>query len=312
MKNTLEIILITYNRQAYLKDTLDSLFSAESPVKELDLTILDNASDDGTEELCRQYASKYSNIKYIKHPKNIGGNGNIARAFEIAKKEYVWIICDDDFYDWSAWPEMEAAINTKKYDVLLTVNKFPKDSEDLPKITKELCFLPGGIYKTSNITGGVLQNMYSNIQNLFPHLAAACAVVNKNGSFYVPKSELIPKRGADRTPCETLYHRDADETYKPDVITNMFWGVGYINSLQMIRDKKVRARIINNCSHSGFFSFIFTRFRDNKRYYNNDARNRSMVWCGLNFVQKIQFAFALLLIDIIYCYIPLSKIFKRK
>lgn len=308
MKNILEIILITYNRQEYLKDTLETFFSHESPMKELDFTILDNASYDGTENLCREYASKFSNIKYIKHKTNIGGNTNIARAFEMASKKYVWIICDDDFYDWSAWPEIENAIKSDKYDILLTLNKSIKNNKDIAKIVKELCFLPGGIYKSANITSGVIQNIYANIPNLFPHLAAVCNIINKNGTFYLPEKALIPKRGADRTPCETLYLRDNDDTYKPDVTTNMFWGVGYINSLQMIEDKKMRAYIINNCSNSGFFFFIFTRIRDNKRYYGNDKRNIYSVWCGLNFTQKLQFAVALFLIDIIYFY----TLFKKK
>lgn len=306
MKEKLELILITYNRLEHLKNTLNSLFSEGSPVRELDLTILDNASDDGTEKLCTEYAGKYKNIKYVRNVKNIGGNANITRAFEIAKKEYVWVICDDDFYDWSAWREIEEALNTQKYDAVLTVNQSLRKKQELAKIIKELCFVPGGIYRTSLITSGVLQNAIANIPNLFPHLAIACHIVNINGSFYVPKKELIAVRGADRTPCEILYLRDND-AYIPLSTKNMFWGVGFINSVQMIKDKKIRASVINKCSDYGFFSFIFTRFRANKRYYGNYSRNIYLVWCGLNVWQKFQFAIALLLIAVAYFYTIFSR-----
>ncbi|MDR1695374.1 MAG: glycosyltransferase family 2 protein [Endomicrobium sp.] len=308
MKDILGIFLITYNRDKYLKDTLESAFSAQSPLKSLDFTILDNASTDGTEALCKEYASKYPNIKYIRHNKNIGGNGNIARALATAVKEYVWVICDDDLFDWSAWPPVEEAIKSKNYDLVLTVNKFVKDKQNIAQIFKELTFLPAGIYKTSNITGGVIQNILANIPNMFPHLGAACAVINNKGKIFVPEKEVIPLRGADRTPCETLYLRDKEEAvYVPESIRNMFWAVGYINSAQMIKDKKTRAYILNNCSKSGFFAFIFTRFRDNKRYYKDNFRNMCSVWCCLNFWQKIQFAFALLLIEIVYFHCNFSS-----
>lgn len=306
MKEKLEIILITYNRYKHLKNTLDSLFAEECPVKELGLTILDNDSNDGTKELCMEYAAKHKNIKYIKNAKNIGGNANITRALEIAKKEYVWIICDDDFYDWSAWKEIAEAIETGKYDAILTVNKSIGEKQELAKIVKELCFVPAAIYRTSLITSGVLLNAIANIPNLFPHLAVACHIININGSFYIPKKELIPERGGDRTPCEVLYLRDND-AYIPLSTKNMFWGVGFIKSAQMIKDKKTRANVINKCSDYGFFSFIFTRFRANKRHYNNYSGNIYSVWSCLNFIQKLQFALALFLINIVYFYTIFSK-----
>ncbi|MDR1940827.1 MAG: glycosyltransferase family 2 protein [Endomicrobium sp.] len=314
MKNVLEIILVTYNRKQFLKNTLEAMFLPESPTVKygLDFTILDNASTDGTSELCLDYEGLYPNIRHIRRSKNIGGNANIAGAFALAKKEYVWIIADDDFYDWSAWQEIQQALDSKLYDVVLTLKKSIKNSSDYPKIIKELCFVPAGIYKTANITGGVLQNAYDNIPFKFPHLAAACAVLNKNGKFYVPQKELISKIGADRTPCEILYLRDSDGAYKPEIIKNMFWGVSYINSLQLIKDRKLRAQILNNASDSGFFSFIFTRFRDNKRYYGDNFGNILLVWKCLNFAQRIKFFAALILIEIFYFYVPFTKASKSK
>lgn len=313
MKNILEVILITYNRKQYLKGTLEAMFNDESPIKRLnlDFTILDNDSTDGTDKLCKEYASKYQNIKYFKHKKNIGGNANIARAFEIAQKEYVWIIADDDFYDWSAWQEIENVIKTKEYDAILTLKKSIKSTTDYPKIIKELCFLPAAIYKTSTIISGVLQNAYTNIPFMFPHLAVACNIINNNGKFFLPAKDLIPKIGADRTPCEVLYLKGSDSAYKTEMVRNMFWGVGFINSVQLIKDRKLRASILNNSSNSGFFSFIFTRFRDNKRHYKGNSRNTHLVWCCLNFPQKIKFLIALLLINILYFYVPIAKMFKK-
>jgi len=314
ISDILEIVLITYNRLPHLKNTLEALFSENSPIKKynLTLTILDNASTDGSSDLCGEYAAKYPNIKHIRRHKNIGGNANIARAFEIAQKEYVWIICDDDFYDWSAWEETENAVKSNLYDAVLTLKKSIKTDTDYPKIAKELTFLPAAIYKTSNITDGVLHNVYANVPNMFPHLAVACALINKGKKFYLPSKDLIPQRGGDTTPVKVLYLRGYDETYKPDSVRNMFWGLGYINSIQLIEDKKMRDNILNNTSSSGFFTFIFSRFsRPNKRDYNGDDRNFYTVWTCLNFWQKIQFLFASTIANILYFYVYPLQLIKR-
>ena len=76
----------------------------------MQITILDNASTDGTSDLIKEYFKKFPNIVHIRHNRNIGGNANIVRAFESATKEYLWILCDDDFYCWDYWNELEQAI----------------------------------------------------------------------------------------------------------------------------------------------------------------------------------------------------------
>ena len=117
MKDKLQIVLITYNRKKYLQRTFDQIFAKDSPIKDYDITILDNASTDGTSELIKEYKLKFPNINHIRHNINIGGNANICRAFELgvtSGKEYVWVLCDDDKYDFSNWHEVEREINAKK------------------------------------------------------------------------------------------------------------------------------------------------------------------------------------------------------
>ncbi|UKI41571.1 MAG: glycosyltransferase [Candidatus Melainabacteria bacterium] len=88
LSDVLEIILITYNREKFLKRTFEQIFDNEkSPVRNLDVTILDNNSTDGTSDLINEYQEKFSNIKHEKNLRNIGGNANIAKAYTMAKKE---------------------------------------------------------------------------------------------------------------------------------------------------------------------------------------------------------------------------------
>ena len=120
IKEKLEIVIITYNRKDNLENTLEQILSENSPVKNLDITVLDNHSTDGTYELMKDYCSTYNNIRHIVNKVNIGGCANSVKAFvEIPQKEYTWVLCDNDTYDWSNWYEIEDAIN-KNYEVILT------------------------------------------------------------------------------------------------------------------------------------------------------------------------------------------------
>ena len=59
------ICIPTYNRKDYLKACIESLLDQEAFKKEhVEIVISDNASTDGTEDMCRQYAGKYCNLIY--------------------------------------------------------------------------------------------------------------------------------------------------------------------------------------------------------------------------------------------------------
>ena len=50
MEQNIDIIIITYNRFKYIKRTLGYLFDENSPIKDYEMTVLDNCSTDGTSE----------------------------------------------------------------------------------------------------------------------------------------------------------------------------------------------------------------------------------------------------------------------
>ncbi|TYB69596.1 glycosyltransferase family 2 protein [Nonomuraea sp. PA05] len=62
----------------------------------IELVISDNASTDGTEELCRDLAADDPRIVYHRHAENVGLLGNFQHAARISKGAYVRWIGDDD------------------------------------------------------------------------------------------------------------------------------------------------------------------------------------------------------------------------
>lgn len=294
LNDILEVIVVTYNRKPFLENTLSKIFADNSPIKDLKITILDNASDDGTSELIDEYCKNHSNLKHSRHKKNIGGNANIARAFEIAEKKYVWILCDDDEYIWENWQFIEKGIE-KDYDIVLTKINDVEKSQMISLILRQLSFLPSGIYKTEIITSEALQNAIFCIPYLFPHIAIVCSAINNNKSFFIPERPVVytENNTTDYTRGNNAAHPRQCE---------IFWFVGLINTLQLIQDKKLRTNIINNLSlkKGGFFAEAAARFKYNRMYYHNSIRNISDILCNINFWQKCQFIVVLIWLDIIY------------
>ena len=83
-----------YNGERYLRVAVDSILN--QTLRDLELVICDNASTDGTEAICREYAARDPRVRYFRNPSNIGGASNFRRVFELAQARYFkWIAADD-------------------------------------------------------------------------------------------------------------------------------------------------------------------------------------------------------------------------
>jgi glycosyltransferase involved in cell wall biosynthesis len=93
-KPSVSIGLPVYNGQKYLRQALDSILIQN--YKDFELLVLDNASTDNTEKICREYAKKDRRLKYFRNKKNIGGPANYNLGFKLsAGKYFKWAAYDD-------------------------------------------------------------------------------------------------------------------------------------------------------------------------------------------------------------------------
>jgi glycosyltransferase involved in cell wall biosynthesis len=83
-----------FNGENYLAEALDSILA--QTFSDFELVISDNASTDGTREICRAYAAKDPRIHYYRNEKNVGAARNYNRVFELSSGEYFkWAAHDD-------------------------------------------------------------------------------------------------------------------------------------------------------------------------------------------------------------------------
>lgn len=235
LETILELFLITYNRKSHLINTLNSIFSQTSPIARLKITILDNKSTDGSTEIIEEYKKKYSNIIHIVNNRNIGGNANISKCFELANKKYFWILCDDDNYDWSHWSEVKENLLKNEYDAIV-VSNYINPKENIAQLLCQMTFVPSSIYKTENLTDTVMQNAEYQISNLFPHLALTCKLINDNKKILITDNWIV-KMVVNKE--DSSYTRGMDNDKHP-LMDCTTWSLGFLRTIQMINNKKNR------------------------------------------------------------------------
>ena len=237
VKDDLEIFLITFNRFEKLKNTLDKILSG--PISGYDIKILDNASDDKTQQYCEDFVKSHKNFTYIRNKINLGISGNIIRAMELASKKWLWIICDDDDFDWDNWGEIENAL-TKDYDIVHTTYTEGFRSEEYAYLINEEAFIPTCIYNTKHITPLTMQNAYAMAYTLLPHHAIGCKVINENGKIFVPQKRCVLQGTSDklnfvRMPRKGMFHKLDDFQLLS----------GYVGAYKLIEDENIR----NQCNN---------------------------------------------------------------
>jgi glycosyltransferase involved in cell wall biosynthesis len=98
MNNPLVSICVpTYNSINYLKYTLDTILS--QTYQNFEIILGDNASNDGTSDIIKDYSKKDSRIKFYINQHNLGYAKNCNKLISLSKGEYVAIYHSDDLYD---------------------------------------------------------------------------------------------------------------------------------------------------------------------------------------------------------------------
>lgn len=83
-----------YNGARYLREAIDALLAQE--YENFELIISDNASEDETEAICREYAARDARVRYLRAERNMGAPWNFSRVFELSGGKYfMWAAFDD-------------------------------------------------------------------------------------------------------------------------------------------------------------------------------------------------------------------------
>ncbi len=91
------VMIITYNQEHFIRETLDSVVSQNYP--NLEIVVADDCSKDATPEIIIEYQQRYPNmIVPVLNPKNLGITGNCNAAFFACTGEFVAVMGGDDLF----------------------------------------------------------------------------------------------------------------------------------------------------------------------------------------------------------------------
>ena len=89
-----DVVIPTYNYGHFLDSCLNSVLTQSW--SDFQILVLDNASEDNTEELMQDWIKRDSRIKYVRNPVNIGAAGSVRRAHSMTSAPYWMTLCADD------------------------------------------------------------------------------------------------------------------------------------------------------------------------------------------------------------------------
>lgn len=96
IKPLVSVGIPTRNRAALLKESLRTICAQDySP---LEILISDDASTDGTEELCRAIAGMDPRVRYVRHAKPLGLYGNHNWCINESQGQFLCLFHDDDLH----------------------------------------------------------------------------------------------------------------------------------------------------------------------------------------------------------------------
>ncbi|CDM68261.1 Hypothetical protein CM240_1097 [Clostridium bornimense] len=92
----ISVVIPTYNQKGFLQEAINSVLSQS--YKNIELIIIDDASNDGTEEIVTSKYGDNDKVSYYKNSSNLGTGKTIVKGYNLIKGDYFVVMGHDDFY----------------------------------------------------------------------------------------------------------------------------------------------------------------------------------------------------------------------
>lgn len=122
------ILIPVYNRKRYIAECIQS--ALEQTFTDFEIVIVDNASDDGTWEICQQFAAKDSRIRIYRNKENVGPVRNWKRCAEEAKGAFSKILFSDDTLEPKCLAEMVPKLENPDVSLVFCAARIGKSKEE--------------------------------------------------------------------------------------------------------------------------------------------------------------------------------------
>lgn len=148
----ISVIVLTYNQEAYICQTLDSILAQQTD-EQIEVIIGDDHSSDGTSVICQAYQAQYPDrVRYFYNTPNLGLVQNFVAMLRHCQGEYI-ALCDGDDY-WTDKHKLQKQVQVMRENsrcVLVHTNRQlladklyeqPPLDKSVAEIPQELFFHP--------------------------------------------------------------------------------------------------------------------------------------------------------------------------
>lgn len=113
----ISVIVPVYNVAPYVEACLKSIVCQS--YKNLEILVVDDASTDGSFDICQKFAVVDSRIKFMQHNENLGLSAARNTALEVAKGGCIVFVDSDDTIDKNMYSTMYSAVLKTEADIIL-------------------------------------------------------------------------------------------------------------------------------------------------------------------------------------------------
>ena len=122
------ILIPVYNRQDYITECIQS--ALDQTFTDFEVVIVDNASNDGTWEICRKFAVADKRVRIFRNESNIGPVRNWIRCAQEAKGSLSKFLFSDDFLEPNCLGEMVPKLDDSEVALVYCAARFGKSKEE--------------------------------------------------------------------------------------------------------------------------------------------------------------------------------------
>ncbi len=123
------VIIPVYNAETYLSETVESLINQTIGFENIQLILINDGSKDGSEDICKYYASKYENVEYH-FQENSGVSAARNHGLNLAKGLYINFLDSDDKWDNKAFEEVVVFLSKYGRQKLLAAKEIFFDGQE--------------------------------------------------------------------------------------------------------------------------------------------------------------------------------------
>lgn len=122
------ILIPVFNRKDYIAECIQS--ALDQTFTDFEIVVVDNASEDGTWEMCQKFAAMDSRVRIFRNDSNIGPVCNWKRCAEEAKGEFSKILFSDDCLEPNCLSEMVPKLDDPEVALVYCAARIGKSRDE--------------------------------------------------------------------------------------------------------------------------------------------------------------------------------------